>query len=134
VTIQSDMIRYQDGSAGDANYGVIGRRYADFRRPDPRIAALIEKALGKAQTVLNVGAGAGSYEPTDRVVTAVEPSSAMRRQRPARLPPAIDAVAEHLSTIPPCSASKMIFQGISNSADGTSGLALFDQNRFSSVR
>jgi hypothetical protein len=94
--MQRDPQRHHDGSAGDANYGVIGARYVDFRQPDPRIAALIEKALGDARTVLNVGAGAGSYEPTGRTVTAVEPSASMRNQRPAQLPPAIDAVAEDL--------------------------------------
>lgn len=94
--MQRDIQRHHDGSAGDANYGVIGERYAGFRRPDPRIAGLIEKALGGARTVLNVGAGAGSYEPASRMVTAVEPSSSMRSQRPAGLPAAIDAVAEHL--------------------------------------
>ncbi len=67
--MQHDTRRHHDGSAGDANYGVIGERYADFRRPDPRIAELIEKALGDAQTVLNVGAGAGSYEPASRTVS-----------------------------------------------------------------
>jgi ubiquinone/menaquinone biosynthesis C-methylase UbiE len=66
------------------------------RQPDPRIAAYVHDALGDAQTVVNVGAGAGSYEPADREVTAVEPSLAMRRQRPARLSVAIDAVAEDL--------------------------------------
>ena len=66
------------------------------RQPDPRIAAYIHAALGDAQTVVNVGAGAGSYEPTDREVTAVEPSLSMRRQRPAHLSAAIDAVAEDL--------------------------------------
>jgi hypothetical protein len=90
------QVRHRDGSAGDADYGVIGGKYAIHRRPDPRIAAQIERALGAARTVLNVGAGAGSYEPTDRVVTAVEPSASMRAQRPARLSPAIDGVAEHL--------------------------------------
>jgi Methyltransferase domain len=94
--MQRDTRRHHDGSAGDANYGVIGKRYADFRQPDPRIAQLIEDALGHARTVLNVGAGTGSYEPTGRIVTAVEPSASMRNQRPAGLPPAIDAVAEHL--------------------------------------
>jgi hypothetical protein len=96
VVIDGDTQRHSDGSAGDANYGVIGLRYADFRRPDLRIADLIETTLGDAQTVLNVGAGAGSYEPRSRVVTAVEPSTAMRSQRPAHLPPAIDATAESL--------------------------------------
>jgi SAM-dependent methyltransferase len=90
------VARHEDGSAGDANYARIGTGYSQFRRPDPRIAALIVQALGDAQTVLNVGAGAGSYEPTDRAVTAVEPSASMRAQRPAHLPVAIDATAEKL--------------------------------------
>jgi SAM-dependent methyltransferase len=66
------------------------------RQPDPRIAACIHAALGEAQTVINVGAGAGSYEPTGRDVTAVEPSLTMRRQRPSHLRAAVDAVAEEL--------------------------------------
>ncbi|MGJ4860452.1 class I SAM-dependent methyltransferase [Labrys sp. La1] len=88
--------RYQDGSAGDANYGVIGSGYRTYRQPDPRIAQFILEALGDAATVLNVGAGAGSYEPVDRKVTAVEPSASMRAQRPAHLSTALDATAEHL--------------------------------------
>jgi SAM-dependent methyltransferase len=88
--------RQSDGSAGDANYGTIGKRYSDYRQPEPRIAAFINEALGEAATVLNVGAGAGSYEPNDRQVTAVEPSASMRAQRPAHLSVAIDAVAESL--------------------------------------
>jgi SAM-dependent methyltransferase len=73
-----------------------GRTYARHRRPDPRIAARIHAALGDAQTVLNVGAGAGSYEPTDRWVLAVEPSATMRAQRPAGAAPAMCARAEAL--------------------------------------
>ncbi|HWV82050.1 MAG TPA: methyltransferase domain-containing protein [Hyphomicrobiaceae bacterium] len=88
--------RKADGSAGDADYGAIGRDYASFRQPEPAIAALIVRALGPARTVLNVGAGAGSYEPTDRDVTPVEPSQSMRAQRPGHLAAAIDAVAERL--------------------------------------
>jgi len=88
--------RQADGSAGDADYGVIGSGYARYRRPDPHIAALILEALGDARSILNVGAGAGSYEPTDRMVTAVEPSASMRAQRPSSLSPAVDAVAEAL--------------------------------------
>ena len=87
---------FSDGSAGDADYGRIGMEYARYRRPEPRIAARIVAALGDARTVLNVGAGAGSYEPVDREVTAVEPSASMRAQRPAELPIAIDTTAEHL--------------------------------------
>ncbi len=90
-------VRGTDGSAGDADYGVIGTGYTDYRRPDRRIAALLAGALGEARTVINVGAGAGAYEDTSREVTAVEPSASMRRQRPAHLSPAIDGVAEHLA-------------------------------------
>jgi len=73
-----------------------GRTYARHRRADPRIAARIHAALGDACTVLNVGAGAGSYEPHDRWVLAVEPSATMRAQRPAGAAPAIAAQAEAL--------------------------------------
>jgi SAM-dependent methyltransferase len=82
--------------AGDVDYAKIGLGYATLRRPDPRIAALIHAALGEARTVLNVGAGAGSYEPLDRHVIAIEPAAAMRRQRPPHLVPAIHARAEAL--------------------------------------
>ncbi|MFT4003119.1 MAG: class I SAM-dependent methyltransferase [Rhizobium sp.] len=88
--------RHRDGSAGDANYGVIGSGYTRYRQPDPHIAEFIRAALGDARTVLNVGAGAGSYEPVDRQITAVEPSASMRAQRPAHLPAAIDGTAEQL--------------------------------------
>ncbi|MGA8726494.1 MAG: class I SAM-dependent methyltransferase [Acidimicrobiales bacterium] len=88
--------RSGDGSVGDADYQHLGASYARYRRPDPRIAERITAALGSARTVLNVGAGAGSYEPTDREVTPVEPSETMRAQRADHLPSALDAVAEHL--------------------------------------
>ena len=81
--------RHDDGSAGDANYGRIGQGYTAYRQPDPTLAVFIEQALGGAETVLNVGAGAGSYEPLGRCVTAVEPSDSMRGQRPAHLSRAI---------------------------------------------
>ena len=82
--------------AGDFDYETGGSEYAVRRRTDPRIAALVHAALGDSRTVVNVGAGAGSYEPTNRLVTAVEPSAAMRAQRPAYAPPAVEAVAERL--------------------------------------
>ncbi|WP_441249588.1 class I SAM-dependent methyltransferase [Kitasatospora sp. McL0602] len=88
--------RTADGSAGDADYGTIGTGYSSYRRPDERIARFIAEALGDAPTVLNVGAGTGSYENAARAVTAVEPSESMRAQRPARFAPAIDAVVEDL--------------------------------------
>lgn len=88
--------RTQDGSAGDVDYGAIGGGYASYRRPDEHIARFIAEALGDARTVLNIGAGAGSYENAAHTVTAVEPSESMRAQRPAQLAGAIDAVAEAL--------------------------------------
>jgi SAM-dependent methyltransferase len=66
------------------------------RREDPRLAARIRAALGDARTVLNVGAGAGSYEPAELEVTAVEPSAVMRAQRPPGAAPVVDARAEEL--------------------------------------
>src|SRR3954453_5510944 len=82
--------------AGDYDYEALGSGYTRRRRTDPRIAARVHAALGDARTVLNVGAGAGSYEPEDRYVAAVEPSAAMRAQRGRERAPAIDATAEQL--------------------------------------
>ena len=82
--------------AGDFDYERHGHGYPAQRRTDPSIAQAIEAALGDARSVLNVGAGAGSYEPEDRYVLAVEPSPTMRARRPSHLAPAIDAVAEAL--------------------------------------
>ena len=82
--------------AGDFNYEQHGRTYASVRRTDARIEAQVHHALGASRTVLNVGAGAGSYEPADRYVLAVEPSATMRAQRPVGAAPAVDAAAEHL--------------------------------------
>ena len=79
-----------------ATYDTIGVSYSDLRQPDPRIAARIEAALGPARTVLNVGAGTGSYEPTGRAVTALELSSEMIRQRPATAAPVVQGRAEAL--------------------------------------
>ena len=82
--------------AGDVDYATHGPGYGRQRRTDPRLEAWVHAALGDARTILNVGAGAGSYEPLDRHVLAIEPSAAMRAQRPAHLAPAIDGVAERL--------------------------------------
>jgi SAM-dependent methyltransferase len=78
----------------EAAYDMIGRDYAGRRRPDPRVAAAIDHALGDARTVVNVGAGTGSYEPPDRVVVALEPSPVMIGQRPAGAAPVVRGVAE----------------------------------------
>lgn len=77
-------------------YDTIGLNYADLRRPDPWIAGQIEEALGAAHTVLNVGAGAGSYEPTGKQVTAIEPSAEMIKQRSNSTATTIQGSAEDL--------------------------------------
>jgi SAM-dependent methyltransferase len=74
-------------------YDRIGAGYTQTRREDPRFRALVHGALGDARTVVNVGAGAGSYEPRDRHVVAIEPSDVMAAQRPPELSPAIRAGA-----------------------------------------
>ncbi|HEX6688034.1 MAG TPA: methyltransferase domain-containing protein [Solirubrobacterales bacterium] len=79
-----------------AAYDRIGLGYSAVRRPEPQIAARIEAALGDAKSVLNVGAGTGSYEPAERAVTAIEPSQTMIAQRPPQSAPAIQGVAEDL--------------------------------------
>ncbi|MGO9959164.1 MAG: methyltransferase domain-containing protein [Solirubrobacteraceae bacterium] len=75
---------------------MIGAGYAGSRRDDPGLATRIDAALGNARTVVNVGAGAGSYEPRDRHVVAIEPSDVMAGQRPGDLAPAIRALADAL--------------------------------------
>jgi SAM-dependent methyltransferase len=72
-------------------YDAIGRDYSVYRRPDPRLAAALTRALGDARSLANIGAGAGSYEPPDRRVIAVEPSTAMIAQRPAGSAPVVQA-------------------------------------------
>lgn len=91
-----DPVNPKPSSAGDFDYDARGHGYALQRRTDPQIAALVHQALSSARTVLNVGAGAGSYEPLDRHVIAIEPSATMRSQRPKHLVPAIHGIAEKL--------------------------------------
>ena len=79
-----------------AGYDLIGHGYRGVRRPDHRLAAAIWAALGDAASVVNVGAGTGSYEPPDRDVIAIEPSDVMIAQRPSKAAPAIKASAEAL--------------------------------------
>jgi ubiquinone/menaquinone biosynthesis C-methylase UbiE len=79
-----------------AVYDEIGRTYTRTRQADPRIAAQITAALGGAVSVLNVGAGSGNYEPSDRRVIALEPSMTMIRQRPSGAAAAVQGVADDL--------------------------------------
>jgi hypothetical protein len=92
----SSSTRKEDTPGIDPVYDTIGVGYTAVRREDPRIAARIRTALGGARTVLNVGAGAGAYEPPELEVTAVEPSEVMRAQRPPGAAPVVDAGAEAL--------------------------------------
>jgi SAM-dependent methyltransferase len=77
-------------------YDTIGKGYADYRKPDPRIAALIADALGDAQTIVNIGGGTGSYEIPGRHVAVVEPSAEMIAQRAQDAVKAIKGTAESL--------------------------------------
>ncbi|MCB0869515.1 MAG: methyltransferase domain-containing protein [Solirubrobacterales bacterium] len=79
-----------------SQYDEIGSGYGQVRREDPRIREVIHASIGDASSVVNIGAGAGSYEPADREVTAVEPSAEMISQRPPGLAPAVQAAAEAL--------------------------------------
>ena len=83
-------------SSVSGTYDRIGADYRLTRKEDPRLGRLITRELLGARTVLNVGAGTGSYEPTDRFVVAVEPSRLMLRQRPLGSGPAVQAIAERL--------------------------------------
>jgi len=77
-------------------YDDVGRGYAAARRTEPRIAVVLWSRMPPAATILNVGAGTGSYEPPDRDVMAVEPSRTMREQRPAEAAPCVAGVGEAL--------------------------------------
>lgn len=79
-----------------ALYDQIGATYSRYRRPDPRIAALIDAALGASERVVNVGTGTGSYEPRRQRVVGVEPSRTMMAQRPRDAAPVVQAVAAPL--------------------------------------
>ena len=105
------------------DYDTHGRGYARRRLADPRFAERIEAALGDARTVLNVGAGAGSYEPRDRWVLAVEPSATMRAQRPADAAPCLAGAAESLPLDDDSVDAAMACVTIHHWADRAAGLA-----------
>lgn len=110
-------------STSGVRYDAIGRGYAAYRRADPRIAAAVHAALGNARTVVNVGAGTGSYEPTDRPVIPVEPSTAMAIQRSPALPPAVLGVAESLPLADGTVDAAMAILTVHHWADIRRGLA-----------
>ena len=106
-----------------AEYDTIGINYSQLRKPDPRIAAAIWAALGDARTVLNVGAGTGSYEPADRQVIAVEPSLEMIRQRPPAAARAIQGSAEDLPFEDDSFDASMAILTVHHWADKAKGLS-----------
>ncbi|MFE1011042.1 methyltransferase domain-containing protein [Streptomyces sp. NPDC058794] len=103
-------------------YDSIGSAYPATRRTEPRIAAKVWDALADARTVLNVGAGTGSYEPTGRDVIAVEPSAVMRAQRPADAAPCIAAAAESLPFEDKSFDAAMAFSTVHHWQDPIAGL------------
>ena len=103
-------------------YDAIGTTYTSTRTTDPRIAAQIWAALGDARTVVNVGAGTGSYEPPDRRVLAVEPSAVMRAQRAPSAAPCIAGTAEQLPFADHAFDAAMAVATIHHWADPAAGL------------
>ncbi len=103
-------------------YDTIGATYAATRRTEPRIAAQVWAALGDARSVVNVGAGTGSYEPSDRDVTAVEPSAVMRAQRPAGATKCVAATAESLPFEDQSFDAAMAFATVHHWPDPIAGL------------
>src|SRR6266702_2707831 len=103
-------------------YDSIGATYTVTRRTEPRVAARVWAALGDARTVLNVGAGTGSYEPPGRDVIAVEPSALMRAQRPAGAAPSVAAVAESLPFEDQSFDAAMAFATVHHWQDPIAGL------------
>jgi SAM-dependent methyltransferase len=104
-------------------YDRIGDGYAAGRREEPRIAARLIRALGDADSVVNVGAGAGSYEPADRPVVAVEPSAVMAAQRPPGAAPCVRATAEALPFADGTFGAAMAVLSIHHWTDKARGLA-----------
>jgi SAM-dependent methyltransferase len=107
---------------GSIDYDRIATTYAGQRHADPRIAARVYAALADARTLVNVGAGIGSYEPDDRYVLAIEPSAGMRAQRPTSLAPAISASAEALPLDDSCVDAAMAIITIHHWHDTAAGL------------
>jgi SAM-dependent methyltransferase len=103
-------------------YDTIGSSYTATRRTEPRIAAQVWTALGDARTVLNVGAGTGSYEPSDRHVIAVEPSAVMRAQRRSGAAPCVAAFAERLPFEDRSFEAAMAFATVHHWQDPIAGL------------
>lgn len=105
-----------------ALYDSIGQAYRATRRADPRIASAITNALGDVASVVNIGAGTGSYEPRETIV-AIEPSWVMIGQRPPGSAPAVQAVAEHIPLRDHCADAAMAVLTVHHWSDAAAGLA-----------
>jgi SAM-dependent methyltransferase len=105
-----------------AIYDSLGRTYSATRRADPRIAAQISRALSQCDSVVNVGAGTGSYEPA-QTVAVIEPSQLMIDQRPARAATAIRAVAEHIPMRDDCADAALAVLTLHHWTDLAAGIA-----------
>jgi SAM-dependent methyltransferase len=103
-------------------YDTLGRTYSSTRMPDPRIAAIISAALADCPTVVNIGAGTGSYEPAQTVV-AIEPSRVMIDQRPPGAALAIRAVAEHIPLRDNCADAALAVLTVHHWSDLAAGIA-----------
>jgi SAM-dependent methyltransferase len=110
-------------SCTSQRYDDIGRSYARHRRPDPRIARQINAALGAAHLVVDVGAGAGSYEPLDRHVVAIDPSPVMIDQRSTGAGPVVRSVAEALPFATGSFEASLAILSLHHWSDKTRGLA-----------
>ena len=108
--------------AGDFDYEALDSKYSAVRRADPRVTRLVRSALGTAASVVNVGAGAGSYEPPDLLVTAVEPSASIRSQRSPDRTTALNAVAENLPFLDACFDAAMAMVTVHQWRDASRGL------------
>jgi SAM-dependent methyltransferase len=109
-------------TSNPALYDEVGKTYSQTRRADPRIAALVTDALDGMASVVNVGAGAGSYEPP-QTIAAVDPSLTMLRQRPASAAPALLGVAESLPLRAKCADAAMAILTIHHWSDLEAGIA-----------
>jgi SAM-dependent methyltransferase len=118
--VGSDADQSRAGAAGEV-YDEIGRSYAGTRRSDRRIQAAIWAALGDAKTVVNVGAGAGSYEPPT-TIHAIEPSAAMISQRPVGSAPAVQATAESMPLADACCDAALAFLTLHHWSDPSRGV------------
>lgn len=117
----SDRVPSADRAA--TVYDAIGRGYSTVRRSDDRLAALIERRLGDAETVVNFGAGTGNYESAHRRIVALEPSALMISQRPAGAHPAVRAVAEAAPIVDGAADASMAVSTIHHWSDLAPGLS-----------